>query len=354
MDVQSMLGRFVRLLALVLVLAAPGWWGAGTALAQQETQAQRQEVQPGNNAPVWRDVRSGEQPHYTSTKGREAGVLVQTMGETWRTLRNGWVIPAVSLLMVLGICAVAAFHWLHGPVRLEGKPSGRLIRRFTDLQRVAHWTLGISFCILAVTGLVMLVGKYLLLPVIGYALFGWLADFSKLVHNFVGPIFALSVVLMIVVFVRDTLPASGDLKWLLRLGGAFEGKHMPVGKHHAGHKVWFWGSVVVMSTIVAASGLVLDFPVFDQTRATMVIMLLIHSIAAGLLMAMSVTHIYMGTRGVEGAYEGMRFGYVDETYAQEHHVYWYQDIKAGKITPELAQGTPDAPQLLQRAKEATA
>jgi len=339
--------------ALLLPLLL-GLGGAGGALAQQQdTQVQRQQVQPGNNAPVWREVRKEDQVHYTSVKGRETGVLMQTLGETWRELRNGWIIPIVALLIVAAACLLGLFHGLHGPVGLEGKPTGRLIRRFSDLQRVAHWSLAISFCILAVTGLIMLLGKYVLLPVIGYTLFSWLADLSKLAHNYVGPLFALSVILMIVVFIRDTLPASGDLAWLLKAGGAFEGKHMPVGKHHAGHKVWFWGSVVVMSTIIAASGLVMDFPTFDQTRAVMIVVNVVHSVAAGLLMAMSLTHIYMGTVGVQGAYEGMRFGYVDETYAQEHHVHWYNDIKSGKVKTEVAQGTPQAPQVLQGAGEPT-
>lgn len=344
---RPFIGRVLIALIPPLMLAA----GGGAALAQQdtkaqqETQAQRQQAQPGNNAPVWREVRKEGQEHYTSIKGRETGVLIQTLGETWRELRNGWIVPIASGLILVALCVLGLFHWFHGPISLEGKPTGRLIRRFTDVQRVAHWSLAISFCVLAVTGLIMMVGKFVLLPVIGHTLFAWLAELSKNLHNFIGPVFAASVLLMIVVFVKGALPAKGDLKWLLKAGGAFEGKHMPVGKHHAGHKVWFWGSVVVMSTIIAASGLVMDFPTFDQTRFVMIVVNVIHSVAAGILMALSLTHIYMGTVGVPGSYEGMRYGYVDETYAKEHHVHWYDDIKAGKIEVETADGTPQAPQV---------
>lgn len=341
----SLTGRVLLALVLPLLLG----FGGGAALAQQETQAERQQVQPGNNAPVWREVRKEGQEHYTSVQGRETGVLIQSLGQTWRELRNGWIIPIVGWLIVFAACVVGLFHWFHGPVKLEGKPTGRLIRRFTDVQRVAHWSLAISFCILAVTGLVMMLGKHVLLPVVGHTLFSWLGELSKILHNFIGPVFAASVLLMIVVFVRDTLPGKGDLKWLLKAGGALEGKHMPVGKHHAGHKVWFWGAVVLMSTIIAASGLVMDFPTFDQTRAVMIVVNVIHSVAAGLLMALSLIHIYMGTRGIEGAYEGMRYGYVDETYAKEHHVHWYDDVKSGKIRTETAEGTPEAPQVLSGA-----
>jgi formate dehydrogenase subunit gamma len=344
---SSWSGRVLLALGLPLLLA----FGGGTALAQQETQAQRQQVQPGNNAPVWREVRKGQE-HYTSIKGRETGVLIQSLGETWRELRNGWIVPIASWVILAAACILGLFHWFHGPITLEGKPTGRLIRRFTDLQRVAHWSLAISFCILAVTGLIMMVGKFVLLPVIGHTLFSWLGEISKILHNFIGPVFAASVLLMIVVFVKDSLPGKGDLKWLLKAGGAFEGKHMPVGKHHAGHKVWFWGSVVVLSTIISASGLVMDFPTFDQTRFVMIVVNVIHSVTAGILMALSLTHLYMGTVGVEGAYEGMRYGYVDETYAKEHHVHWYDDIKAGKIRIETAQGTPQAPRASQAPSQA--
>lgn len=335
-----------RVILAVAVTFALGF-GGGAALAQQETQAQRQQVQPGNNAPVWREVRKEGSEHFTSTKGRETGVLIQTAGEIWRELRNGWIVPIAGWLILAAACLVGIFHWWHGPIKLDGKPTGRLIKRFTTLQRVAHWGLAISFCILAVTGLIMMVGKHVLLPVIGYTLFSWLAEISKGLHNFVGPVFCVSVVLMIVVFVKDTLPNAGDLEWIRKAGGALSGGHVPSGKHHAGHKIWFWGSVVLLSSIIAVSGLVMDFPNFDQGRYVMIVVNVVHSVAAGLLMALSLTHIYMGTRGVgvEGAYEGMRYGYVDEIYAKEHHLYWYQDVKAGKIKTETAEGTPDAPQV---------
>lgn len=355
MDAHAVVSSRSWKIALALTLAVA--LGGVPAQAQQdpqaqrleETQAQRQQVQPGNNAPVWREVRR-EGEHFTTIKGPEAGVLIHSLGQTWREIRNAWIVPIVGWLIVIAACAIGLFHWGHGPVRLEDKPTGRLIRRFTTVQRVAHWGLAISFCILAVSGLIMLVGKHVLLPVIGYTLFSWLAEISKGLHNFVGPVFAASAVLMIVVFVRDLLPAAGDLGWILKVGGLLSGGRLPAGKHHAFHKLWFWGSVVILSTIISATGLVMDFPTFEQTRAVMIVMNIVHAVAAGLLMALSVTHIYMGTRGVEGAYEGMRYGYVDETYAKEHHVYWYEDVKAGKVETEMAEGTPEAPQVLQAAR----
>ncbi len=202
---------FVGRSALALALFLPIW---GVALAQQqgETQAQRAQTQPYNNAPVWRDVRSGKE-EYTSIKGRETGILIQTYGETWRQLRNAWITPIGGWLIALVAALIGIFYWLKGPVKLHEGPSGRLIERFTQLERYAHWIMAISFVILGVTGLIMFVGKYVLLPLIGYTLFGWLTQLSKHLHNFVGPLFALSLLVFIVVYIKDNLPRLYDFKW---------------------------------------------------------------------------------------------------------------------------------------------
>src|SRR5258706_8065413 len=137
-----------RLFAVGLTLVLPL---GGTSIAQQqETQQQRAQSQPYNNAPVWRDVRSGKE-EYTSIKGRETGVLVQTYGETWRQLRNAWITPIGGWVVALIALVIGAFHWLKGAVKVHEKLSGRLIERFTAAERYAHWTMGISFAILGVT-----------------------------------------------------------------------------------------------------------------------------------------------------------------------------------------------------------
>jgi len=329
---------FLVSLALVLPLG-------GAVLAQQpaETQQQRAQSQPYNNAPIWRDVRSGKE-EYTSIKGRETGVLVQTYGETWRQLRNAWITPIGGWLIALVAAVIGAYYWSKGSLKLHSAPTGRLIERFTPLERYAHWVMGISFAILGVTGLIMFVGKYVLLPVIGYTLFAWLTQLSKHLHNFVGPLFALSLLVFIVIYIRDNLPAVYDFKWFASAGGMFGGKHVPSGRFNAGEKVWFWIGAVVLSIAVSATGLILNFPNFDQVRAVMIEANVVHSISACAVMALSLGHIYMGTIGVDGAYQGMRHGYVDETWAKEHHEYWYNDVKSGKVKAGTAMGQPDAPQ----------
>lgn len=329
-----------RLFAVALLLPL-----AGTSVAQQqETQPQRAQSQPYNNAPTWRDVRSGKE-EYTSIKGRETGVLVQTYGETWRQLKNGWVTPIVGWAVALVVVLIGSFYRWRGSIKVHGAPTGRLIQRFTPFERYVHWVVAISFSILGVTGLIIMLGKYLLLPVIGYTLFGWLTQLSKHLHNFAGPVFVVSLLMFIVMFVKDNLPRLYDIGWLFKAGGMISGEHVPSGKFNAGEKMWFWGGVVVLSLIVSASGLVLDFPNFDQVRAVMIEANVVHAVAAGAVMAISLGHIYLGSIGLEGAYDAMRYGYVDEAWAKEHHEYWYNDIKSGKIKAGTASGVPVAPQV---------
>jgi formate dehydrogenase subunit gamma len=337
----------VRCFLLGLMLLLPS---LGTAWAQaqtQDSQAQRQQVQPGNNAPVWREVRSGKEG-ITTVKGRETGVLIQTWGQTWRKLRNGPITLYGGWLVVLVLIALGLFYKLHGPIGLHSAPTGKMIERFSSFERIAHWSMAISFCILGLSGLTMLFGKYVLMPVIGHTLFSWLAELGKNLHNFVGPIFLFSIVVFVVKFIRDNIPRGYDITWLAKGGGVLSGEVVPSGRFNAGEKIWFWGGVIGLGTISCASGLVLDFPNFDQTRALMMLANIVHVIAAILFIVWSFTHIYLGTLGTTGAYAAMRDGYVDETWAREHAQYWYDDVKAGRRA--LPSGTPGATAAAARAQ----
>jgi len=305
---------------------------ASAALVQAQSEVQQQQQrrleQPGNNAPVWREVRSGNEG-YTSIPGREVGVLVQSAGETWRQLRNGPITFYGGWLVVLAALAIAAIYFAKGPVKLHEKPTGRMLERFTLAQRWAHWTMGISFVVLGITGLTILFGKYVLLPVIGYTLFAWLTSLAKNLHNFVAPLFAVSLVVFILMFVKDNLPKAYDFTWFAKAPGFFSGKHIPSGRFNGGEKVWFWGGVVVLSIALVLSGFILLFPNFDQLRSTMQQANVVHAIAAVLVISASLGHIYLGTIGVEGAYQAMRTGFVDEVWAKAHHELWYNEVKGG-------------------------
>lgn len=331
--------------AVMVTCAAPALAQQSPAPSQAEEsaaaqQAQRQQTQPLNNAPLWREVRSGE-PGYTTSLSPEAGVLVQSRGETWREARVpittiGGVVVALTLLLV-----VAFYSW-RGSIGLHDRPTGRLIRRFSTADRIAHWTMGISFAILGLTGLVLTFGKHVLLPVLGYTLFAWLATFSKNLHNFVGPIFSVALPIFIVLFIRDNLPRAYDVKWIAKFGGMLDrkGGHVPSGRFNAGEKALFWGLVVVISVVLVVTGYILNFPNFGQTRATMQTANVIHMVFGLLGIAMACFHIYLGTIGMRGAYQAMRTGYVDETWAKEHHEYWYEDVKAGRSRQKYGDDVP--------------
>jgi formate dehydrogenase subunit gamma len=288
-----------------------------------------------------------------SREAPEAGNLIQPFvqypgssltnaGEAWRQVRNNWLIPYGGALLLIVMGAIALFYVSKGTLKQHGTDTGRKIERFTPFERSAHWSNAIAFCILGISGIVMAFGKFFLLPVMGLTLFGWLSYALKNLHNFAGPVFAVSLVIIFVTFVRDNMPSRGDLVWLLKGGGLLSAKEVPSHRFNAGEKLVFWGGVFFLGIVVVGSGLVLDklLPGLLYLRDTMQIAHMIHAAAAVLMMAMFIGHIYIGTIGMQGAYQGMRTGYVDETWAREHHEFWYDDIKAGKIPAQRTQAAP--------------
>jgi len=332
---------------------APAGFVAPAEPRPDDSNAQRGKSQPGNNAPFWRAVReSGVQEGVVNLPGAEKGVLVQKFtqypgsrltnaGEAWRQVRNQWLIPYGGALLLVVLLALAIFYWRKGAIGGHEADTGRVIERFTPFERAAHWSNAIAFTVLAASGLVMAFGKFLLLPVLGGTLFGWLTYALKTAHNFAGPLFAVSLVVVFVTFLKDNFPTKADLVWLLRAGGMFGGAEVPSHRFNAGEKLVFWGGVLALGLVVVASGLVLDklLPGLDYLRGDMQIAHMVHAAATLLMITMFLGHIYMGTIGMKGAYSAMRTGYVDEVWAKEHHALWHDDVMAGKIP---AQRSADA------------
>ncbi|MEP7181222.1 MAG: formate dehydrogenase subunit gamma [Betaproteobacteria bacterium] len=326
--------------ALVAVL----WFAAGLAVAQSpavnpaeadlaKAQQQRQTTQPLNNEPVWNEIRSG-QKQVTTVQGRETNILIQSQGETWRAVR----VPIAfwgGVLLALAVAGLAVFYFIRGTMTVEVKPNDRVIERFTPADRYAHWLLAIVWVTLAVTGLILSLGKSVLLPLIGYTLFSWLATIAKNAHNFAGPVLIFAVPWMIVRYLRHNGFGVEDLKWFTRMVDYFKGHEYPSGKFNGGEKLVFWVIVVLATTVLVVTGLILVFPNFDQTRSTMQITSVIHMIAAYLAIALACVHIYLGTLGMAGAYEAMRYGYVDASWAEHHHKRWYDDVVAGKASEKF-------------------
>ena len=362
--IRRCLGAFAMTLALTVPALAgaqaapaasgpPAGFKAPAEPQPDETNAQRAKSQPGNNAPFWRGVHdSGTQAGITSLPGAEKGVLIQEFvqypgsrftnaGEAWRQVRNNWIIPYGGSLVVITLLALALFYFSKGTIGGHVAYTGRKIERFTYFERAAHWSNAIAFCVLAISGLVMAFGKFWLLPLIGSTLFGWLTYALKTAHNFAGPLFAVSLVIVFVTFVRDNIPGRSDLDWLKRGGGLFGGAEPASGRFNAGEKIIFWGGVFLLGIVVVGSGLVLDklIPGLAYLRGDMQIAHMIHAVAAVLMIVLFLGHIYLGTIGMKHAYQAMKTGQVDEGWAREHHALWLEDIDAGRIP---AQRTPPA------------
>ena len=298
-------------------------------------QAQRQQTQPLNNQPLWSEVRSGA-PQYTSIPGRETNILIQPQGQTWRALRTP-IMGMGAVIIVLAVLGLAVFFFLRGKLDYEHRPGDRVIRRFAPMDRYAHWLLAITWVTLAITGLILSMGKTVLLPILGYTLFSWLAILSKNVHNFIGPVLIVAVPLMFVRYVRDNGIGIEDVKWFTHIMGYFKGHEYPSGKYNAGEKLVFWIVLVILSTVLTVTGLVLVFPNFDQTRSTMQAANTIHMVAAYVAIALACVHIYLGTIGMVNAYSAMRYGFVDASWAKHHHARWYEDVVAGRAREKFVQ-----------------
>ena len=321
----------------------------------KQTNAERAKVQPGNNAPVWRQVGAGVTGYSSLPKSEapEAGNLIQAFvqypgsrltnaGEAWRQVRNNWLIPYGGSLLLIVLLAIGIFYFSKGAIKTHGADTGRKIERFTPFERAAHWSNAAAFVILAISGVVMAFGKFFMLPVIGGTLFGWLTYVLKTMHNFAGPLFAVSLVIVFFTFLRDNWPQKGDVNWLLKGGGFISGAEPPSNRFNPGEKIVFWGGVFFLGIVVVSSGFVLDklLPGLVYERSTMQIAHMVHAVATVLMMVMFLGHIYLGTIGMQGAYQAMKTGYVDETWAKEHHAYWYEDVKAGKIPAQRSEAVP--------------
>ena len=324
-----------------------------------QTNGERAKVQPGNNAPMWRQVGSGV-AGFTSlptSQAPEAGVLIQPFvqypgsrltnaGEAWRQTRNNWLIPYGGAFILISVLALAIMFFTKGPLGHEYPANSRKMERFTPFERAAHWANAFAFVALAVSGLIMAFGKFFLLPVMGVSLFGWLTYVLKNVHNFVGPLFAVSLVVVIATFMKDNIANAADFNWLKKAGGMLGDKQVPSHRFNAAEKGVFWWAITIPGLIVVASGLVLDLlvPGLGLLRSDMQIASMVHSVMAFWITAVLVGHIYMGTIGTRGALEGMKTGYVTEGWAKEHHELWYDDVKSGKIPAQRgATPAPSAP-----------
>lgn len=282
---------------------------------------------PSPGSELWREVRQRGGPVVgtTQVQGADAGVLINTSGESWRQFRVQKIIPYSGYLLALTLLVLIVFRLIRGKVKIEAGRSGKKILRFSLNQRSIHWIVAVLFIILGLTGVIQLLGRTLLIPVMGNSTFAVIASAGKLVHDYLGPVFAVALLFMLFNFIKGNFFNSKDINWFLK-GGGMLGQHASAGRYNAGEKSWFWLAIIGGAAIVV-SGIILDFPFFGQTRDTMEFYLIVHAIASVAVLAAAFGHIYMGTVAMEGALESMTTGYCDSNWAKEHHDVWYEEVK---------------------------
>ena len=289
-----------------------------------DTAAENELQEQNSRASFWRSVRRGNSG-YTAVPGREAGVLIHGNGINWSEYRSKILVPFGSYLMGIVLFLIAVFFAARGRIPIEKGLSGKPVLRFSVYQRTIHWFTAILFWLLALSGLVLLYGRYILIPLLGAKVFAIIAAASKEAHNLFGPLFLLALILMVVLFIRDNLFQKGDINWLKNGGGMF-GTHASAGKFNFGEKIWFW-LVCVLGLTVSISGIALNFSALGLDRTAMDLAHVIHSAAAVVFISVSFGHIYLGTIGTQGTLEGMTKGTVDASWAELHHDRWIPDPK---------------------------
>ena len=359
---RIVIGSLLAIVGLAIVLPMVSYtahWMGAEAVAQEGAAA----TNPRSN--YWRAVKEGVQG-YSAVGGPESGTLVQLNGTDWQQTRDGalskklpWAIAIVAGLLLL-------FHLHGGRAKLDKPRSGRKIKRWSWISRLVHWVTALSFIALAVTGTSMLLGKNLLIPLLGKAGFASWAQTSLQVHNVLGPVFSVGILLMIVMWIWYNFPTRVDFAWLRAAGGMFDrDSHPSAGRMNAGEKIWFW-LLATVGVVVCLTGLAMVAPIYgiaiptwleflpwvSGSRADMQQASLIHAALAIGWTAIALGHIYIGTAGTEGAFEGMATGYVSEEWAIQHHDLWAKKMMdKGKVVESPANGGTAAQ--TQRAQSTT-
>jgi formate dehydrogenase subunit gamma len=260
-------------------------------------------------------------------------VLEHPAGRSWERFHNvtlRW-IAGVAILGFLAVIVV--FYLVRGSVKLEGGFSGRKIVRFNWFERFVHWMTAVCFVILAISGLNITFGRPLLLPLMGAERFTVWSEWAKYAHNYLSFPFTIGVVLIFLMWLAGNIPNRIDIEWLKEGGGIVGDKRPPADRFNAGQKLVYW-VVVLGGGVVAVTGYMLMFPFYGTTIDAMQTAEIVHGVVAALFIAFMLGHIYIGTIGMEGAFQGMGEGTVDLNWAKEHHSLW--------LTREMERGNARA------------
>lgn len=363
---SCLLRRLLVVLALMLVLAAasgPAAFAQSANPAPPPPDSISTYLQNNtSSSDIWKAIRMGRSGT-VSIPDKQAGQLIQSEGEVWRNFHNGYLTVYGAYALLGTILVLSLFFVLRGRMRVDDGFSGETIERFSIFERFSHWLMAGSFVILALTGLNMLYGRYVLLPVIGKPAFADLTMWGKYAHHYVAFAFMVGVVLAFLQWVVHNIPNMADVKWLLQGGGVFgEGAHPPAWKFNAGQKIIFW--LVILGALSASlSGIALLFPFQTHFMAKTFAVLnglgadlptnltplaeqqleqIWHAMVGIAFTCLIFAHIYIGTAGMEGAFTAMGSGEVDINWARQHHDLWLEEVEAKAASGDEAAGAQPA------------
>jgi formate dehydrogenase subunit gamma len=262
-----------------------------------------------------------------------AANLIQPAGRSWRDFQR-YSLPWIGGIAILGMVALlAVFLMVRGRIRVEKGFSGKTLVRFASLERFTHWMTATCFIILGLSGLNISFGKSLLLPLIGPEAFSMLTHWGKIAHNYLAFPFMLGIAIMFVVWIKDNIPSRIDWEWLKAGGGLLaNGKHPPAKRFNAGQKGIFW-MVIIGGVLMSLSGWYMLFPYQAGDVTSLQIWTVVHAVVALLFIAGILAHIYIGSLGMEGAFDAMGTGEVDVNWAKEHHSVWAEEEQAKARAP---------------------
>jgi formate dehydrogenase subunit gamma len=270
-----------------------------------------------------------------------ARVLIQPAGRVWDHFHEVTLLWTGAVVILGTVGALAVAYLVLGRIRISAGRSGRKVLRFKAFERFAHWLTAVSFVVLGITGLNITFGKHVLLPLIGYDAFGVVSEAAKYVHNFTSFAFVIGLMFIVAIFIKDNIPDKTDIEWFRQGGGFIKSKHAPARRFNAGEKLVFWGTLGA-GLLVCVSGYLLLFPFYVTNIAGMQVAQAVHAVIAVLFVALILAHIYIGTLGMEGAFEAMWTGEVDYNWAKEHHDLWLDDERAKHAAgpPRYPSATP--------------
>ncbi len=269
-----------------------------------------------------------------------AANLIQPAGRDWRDFHRS-KLPIIGGVAIIGMLVLLAiFLMVRGRVRVDHGFSGKKILRFASFERFTHWLTASCFVVLALSGLNISFGRILILPLFGADAFATMSGYAKIAHDFLAFPFMLGLVTMFLIWIKDNIPGKLDWQWLKQGGGILsKGQHPPARRFNAGQKGIFW-IVIIGGTLMSVSGWYMLFPYLPANVTELQFWTVIHAIIAMLFIAAMLAHIYIGSIGMEGAFDAMGTGEVDLNWAKEHHSLWVEEEQARGRAPSPT--TPSA------------